>query len=184
MIKKKTSRKTTQQRQKKAISTSQPDTNASVRAFFGPTGAVPDEIVEIIINEDNLSEVETGASSLQSQVDGTLEVMMIVSHPEDPEKPLLEVIMPEVVAPVIELMLTESLIPGLPSVMLTYVDDFGLFPNNFVKVECHTDNGTVLVMVDPEIKLALEAQGVDIERDVSIVMKEGGVSIVREKFDE
>ena len=78
---------------------------------------------------------------------------MIVPDPENPKQALVEVIISEVVPPKVELILTESLIPEIPSVMPIH-SDMNLLPEDYIEVVCTCKDGPISVMIDPKLKTA------------------------------
>ena len=139
--------------------------NVAVEAVFGDSRGIPDDPAIVIIDEEYFG---------FSRTENTLEVMVIVPKPDAPKEPLLEVITPEVIPPVVELIMTESLVPNLPSVMLIDAEsDFDLYPedNEFIEV------GEITVICQSWIKTLLEDDNVDIKRDIGnaiqVVMRSG-----------
>ncbi len=128
--------------------------NVAVEAVFGDSMGIPDDPAVVIIDEEYFG---------FSRTENALEIMIIVPKPDAPKEPLLEVITPEVIPPVVELIMTESLIPNVPSVMLIDAEsDFDLYPedNEFIEV------GETTVICQSWIKTLLEDDDVDIKRDI------------------
>ena len=151
----------------------------ALEALLGPANSLPDEPVTIILREedDDISEV-VEYMEYPPEISEDIEVVVLVDGTN--RKPLLEVVVPQLVPQLLELKLSKAISGDLPGVTLFPVDTINEGTERIV-VNTVDSEMNLLIVVPKEILHGFRTKGIKLERELSKAIQEAGVLVKQRK---
>ena len=166
------------------ITVSEPTTyldehGSALAALYGPASTLPEEPVTIIIHEDDedISEVVTNMGYLP-EISEDVEVIVTVEGKHN--KPILEIVVPQLVPQLLELKLSDAISGDLPGVTLFPVSEIN-DENEMIVVETVDSEMNLMISVPKEIIQGFTSKGIDLRRDLSKAIREANVMVKQRK---